>query len=358
MQKTSRSIIALWSLAMAAPLLITAQEKGTPLETIHYDKIYSHCLDGNVKAALPLLEVNMGSLDSTDLEFKNQFEKRFKWETDTSDYLKTKSSRIHDLHVIFRDYWREALLHPDENFERSMGQNAISFLTSNYDAAKNLQISPNNLGQVLADYIREQGYHTTSQVGKTGNIYDLLVWNKQRDTTYTFKIQKEKLTVKVVFMQDFVTLGWEEYATLGKYYPGGWATEDVIYCVEDAYDLESENFRISYLAHEGRHFLDKQKFPELKSVDLEYRAKLSELSLAEESLFDLIAHFTSNANPESTNPHPLANYRVIHHLSILLFQNDFEENMSRWKAVSTKKLNKTAYSLFKRDTRLRMQHIN
>ena len=42
---------------------------------------------------------------------------------------------------------------------------------------------------------------------------------------------------------------------------------------------------ISYLAHESRHFEDYQLFPKLKSADLEYRAKLTELSMANETLY-------------------------------------------------------------------------
>jgi len=89
-----------------------------------------------------------------------------------------------------------------------------------------------------------------------------------------FNLLDEELKVKVVLMTDFATLGWEEYATLGTYYPGGWATDDALYCVKDAYDLNSETFLVSYLAHESRHFSDYKLFDKkLSGAELEYRAK-------------------------------------------------------------------------------------
>lgn len=90
-------------------------------------------------------------------------------------------------------------------------------------------------------------------------------------------------------MDEFVTLGWTEFATMDKYHPGGWATDDALNCVKKAYDVSSETFLISYLAHEGRHCSDYKHFPKLRnSADLEYRAKLTELSMADSTLLQLI----------------------------------------------------------------------
>ncbi len=65
-------------------------------------------------------------------------------------------------------------------------------------------------------------------LARPAGLYDLLVWRTEKDTTYSFAVNKDRLTVKVVFMDDFITLGWEEYATLGKLYPGGWATDQAL----------------------------------------------------------------------------------------------------------------------------------
>ncbi|MGX1930389.1 hypothetical protein [Flagellimonas sp. 2504JD4-2] len=323
---------------------------------LDYAKIYAHCLDGDVKAALPLLDVPVSGLSEKDLKFKTDFEERFKGTVDASKYLKDGKSKIHELHLIFRDYWRQYLLDPNPKHERSLGMNTIGFLKTHFAEVRDKNITRDSLGYFLSQYIKGKGYMTTSSVNKTGGLYDLLVWRSQRDTTYAFSLKKEKIQTKVVFMTDFVTLGWEEYATLGKYYPGGWTANGTIFCVEDAYDLESENFQISYLAHEGRHFLDNAAFPGLDNADLEYRAKLSELSLAKTTLYDIIEGFISNANDQSENPHPLANYHVIKNLSDSLFDNNFEKDITQWKQMPLKKLSKAAYRLLKHNTRMLQKH--
>lgn len=152
-------------------------------------------------------------------------------------------------------------------------------------------------------------------------------------------------------MKNFLTLGWQEFATFGRSTPGGWATKDALYCVEDAYDLNSEDFLISYLCHEGRHFADYELFPGLHSVDLEYRAKLTELSLLEENLFESLYFFLQNANKTSLNAHSAANYFVIRDLSEQLFDSDFEQDIERWQAKDIIEIHSTSKKLLDRNTR-------
>lgn len=332
-----------------------AQIASEEISKLDYEKIYAHCLDGNVKSALPLLEIDNSQLSKKDIQFKKEFENRFKGIADSSEYLTGKKSKIQGLHSIFSDYWRQALLEPNETHDQLLGRRAVQFLKNNYSDVKNKNITRDSIGYFLSQFIKSKGYYTLESLDKTENIYDLLVWESERDTTYSFSLKKEKVKVKVVFMYNFVTLGWQEYATLGKYFPGGWAKDGAIYCVRESYDIESENFKISYLAHEGRHFLDKNTFPNLQSSDLEYRAKLSELSLAKNTLYDIIQNFASKANEQSENPHPLANYWVIHNLSKELLNVDFEKNLINWKKISPKKINNAAYRLLKNNTRALQQ---
>ena len=152
-------------------------------------------------------------------------------------------------------------------------------------------------------------------------------------------------------MDDFITLGWEEYATLGRYYPGGWTTTKELYCVKSAYDLKSEKFLISYLAHESRHFADYKLFPKLTSADLEYRAKLTELSLANSSLYQLLDFFIGNANARSENGHSLADYCVIRDLSKSLLNTGFEKDIGKWKQLSPDVINKGAAEILQANTK-------
>lgn len=330
---------------------VFAQKTTYEKETLDYDQIYSHALDANVKDIFPLLEINPELLNEKDALFVENFNNRFKFEEDRSEYLKVKTSRIHDLQLIVRDYWRKSLLEPSGNFDDVLAKEATAFLEKEYAPTKNVKITRDSLGYLVSEYIKSKGYHTTMEMGKTGRIFDLLVWESQRDSVYTFDLKNEEIQVKVVFMNDFVTLGWEEYATFGNRYPGGWATNNAIYCVEEVYDLESEKFRISYLAHEGRHFADKKKYPNLKGPDLEYRAKLSELSLAKERVYPLMKAFTANANKNSENPHPLANYCVIRDLSRLQFKTDFQKDAESWKTVPAKRINRMANRLLRKNTK-------
>ena len=151
-------------------------------------------------------------------------------------------------------------------------------------------------------------------------------------------------------MDNFITLGWEEYATLGKHYPGGW-TSDAIYCVKRAYDLKSEDFLVSLLAHEGRHFADNKLFPKLTSADLEYRAKFTELSIAKKTIYQLIDFFIDNANYESDNGHNIADYCVIRDLSKELFNVEFEKDKVKWHKINVLTINKIAYKLLQKNTK-------
>jgi len=225
------------------------------------------------------------------------------------------------------------------------------FLSPKYQlhlSDKNI-LPDDTLDVYLKKYILSSGYHTTG-FGKTGKFLDLLVWKSENDTTYKFSIYDEKINTRVVFMDDFVTIGWEEYATMGRAFPGGWATKQALYCVKKAYDLNSEDFLICYLCHEGRHFTDYKLFPKLTSADLEYRAKLTELSLLKAELFTTINDFINNANYDSDNGHSIADYCVIMDLSKALFNVDFENDMLKWKNLSPEKINKSAYELLKTNT--------
>lgn len=307
---------------------------------IDWTKISSRALDADVSSALILLDIDSTKLLSEkDKTRKQDFEKRFKFDDDISNYLENRSKYgINDLLKIYVSYWREALLNKSKNYDTTLSVNLLDFFKS-LNGTDNLNIAdsiiPDTLNSFVKNYINGKGLYTTG-FGMTGKLLDLLVWKSQIDTVYKIKLYSEELDVRVCFMQEFVTLGWEEYATFGVYYPGGWATGDALYCVRDAYDINSENFTVSYLSHEGRHFSDYKLFEnKLSGAELEYRAKLTELSLAKETSMKLISFFLSNANFESNNSHSIANYFVIRDLSKKIFKVDYEKDFKKWEALNT-----------------------
>ncbi|MFZ1685507.1 MAG: hypothetical protein WAU88_15425, partial [Candidatus Zixiibacteriota bacterium] len=131
----------------------------------------------------------------------------------------------------------------------------------------------------------------------------------------------------------------------------GWATHDALYCVRSAYDLTSEAFLVSYLAHESRHFADYKLFPKLQSADLEYRAKLTELSMADTILFQTIDFFIQNGNYDSENGHSIANFCVIRDLSEMLFQVECERDLDKWKALPIATIHASATAALQANTR-------
>jgi hypothetical protein len=322
---------------------------------LDYTKIYAFALDGDPKSALPLLEVNSSKkIASKDLKFKTDFENRFKFAADKSDFLETRKSKINQLLEIYRDYWRLSFLDKEKKNDTLIMKNVSSFLKTNYPPAKNVTLNEDSINVYQKKYIADLGYHTTG-FGKTGGLYDLLVWKTEKDTVYKLNYDGKETAIKIYFMDNFITLGWSEYATLGRYYPTGWATREALFCVKKAYDLKSETFRVSYIGHEGRHFADYQLFPKLKgigSADLEYRAKLTELSLySEDGLYKRIQFFINNGNYDSQNGHSIAAYCVIRDLSKSLFNNNFEKNLDKWKSISAKKINEAATQILKENTK-------
>ena len=320
---------------------------------VDYNKIFAYCLDGNITPALQILkQYDSAKLSGKVLQFKTEFEKRFNGTIDNSGYLESRKSQISELLLIFRNYWRISLLDNSRSYDSLLIKNLSSFLSSKYPLHidKNSILPDDTLDVYMKKYISSFGYYTTGY-GRTGKLLDLLVWKTQKDTTYTFSIYKEKISTSVVFMDDFITVGWEEYATLGRAYPGGWATTKALFCVRKAYDLKSEDFLICYLCHEGRHFTDYKLFPKLCSADLEYRAKLTELSLLKDALYRTIDEFINNANYNSENGHSVADFCVIRDLSKVLFNVEFEKDINKWKKVSTASINKSAYDVLAVNTK-------
>jgi hypothetical protein len=324
-----------------------AQSSKVDSVKINYKKIYGYALQANINAALTILKADSANLiTQKDKEFIKNFYNRFKYKEDKSSYLIERKSPIDSLMKFFRDYWRLSLKNDDQNYDTLIIRNISTFLAGKYHLnIVHNELPVDTLDLYMTKYIRTTGFYT-SGFGKTGKLYDLLVWRKERDTTYEFQIQKEKIRAPVVFMDGFISLGWEEYATLGKNYPGGWTTSSAIFAVSKAYDVKSEEFLVDLLAHEGRHFADSKLFPHLGGADLEYRAKLVELSLLKQSVYHTMEFFINESDHSNyENSHPFANYCLIRDLSKVIFGVEFEKNINKWKTVSYQQINAAAVKL-------------
>jgi hypothetical protein len=315
-------------------------------------KVISFALDGNIPKALELVNSQPEEkLIRRHAKARNGFNARFAHETDRSDYLTKRHSEIDSLLLIYMDYWRKSFLEHPKVHNELLRKNLSAYLGRNFPAAKKLRATDKDekFDKYLTAFIQSKGYHSTG-FGQTGRFYDLLVWKKQTDTVYNFTLNGQKIQTPVVFMEDFITLGWEEYATLDRAYPGGWAKPHALYCVKQSYDTGSESFLISYLAHEGRHFEDYKLFPKLETADLEYRAKLTELSLLDKKLIDVLTFFINNADAKTEDGHKRADYYVTRDLSKRLFNKEFESNIEAWKALPIVKIHKASAALLIENT--------
>ena len=145
--------------------------------------------------------------------------------------------------------------------------------------------------------------------------------------------------------------GWLGFATCDREHSTGWTTKDTLYCLRDSYDLDSERFRVSYLAHEAQHFSDLRRFPKLEQPELEYRAKLVELSRAEDSLYPLLEAFTRQSGTDRKSPHAFAGLRIAQHFSKALFGDDSaSQNPALWSGKSRRQIHEAALDLLRKST--------
>jgi hypothetical protein len=191
---------------------------------------------------------------------------------------------------------------------------------------------PVNVFEFIGQLFDERGIHFLDTPAPP--LRDLFLWQTEENTSYTVSLTDRTQKVRVTFMAGLYSVGWKQFATLGLVSTTGWVEGDRLYCVEWAYDRESENFEVSYLKHESRHLADFELFPELQSTDLEYRAKLTELVFASTSLMRLLDDFTNKSALNPDSPHTYANYRVTRDVYREISGAPFPESGNPWQQVS------------------------
>jgi hypothetical protein len=151
-------------------------------------------------------------------------------------------------------------------------------------------------------------------------------------------------------MSEIYSKGWKEFATLGLVSTTGWVEGTRLYCIDGAYDRNTENFRVSYLKHESRHLADFERCPGLPSVELEYRAKLTEIAFTSLTLHGLLDDFTNQSAPTPESPHAYANYRVTRDLYQAMYGEQLPEAGSPWQNVNAAAANRAARKLLRKNT--------
>lgn len=265
-------------------------------ENQYFESIYPFALRGEMKIVFNILDtINENKLTPKELELKERYYNRFINKNDEYEY-KVNDSTITNFVDIFHSYWCSILINneqikiADSLFIESMS----NYILTHSPALENISpiVVKNDLYNYGNEFLNEKGYFSNA-FGKTGQLYDLFLWKKEEVKNYSIELVNKTVTVKVHLMDDFISTGWSHYTTFGRKFASGWANREALFCVASAYDLESENYKISYLTHEGQHFSDYNHFPQLQQRDLEYRAKLIELIKSNKTTLELIRKFKS-----------------------------------------------------------------
>ncbi len=328
---------------------------------LNYRKIDAHCLNGEIRQALELVNVDtLGKITAKDKKFVRDFKLRFNQSEDRTPRIVSDEHPLNELVSLYLSYWRTSFFDKSPTIDSLFKISLSRFLSKELSTATKASDTENYLDSLMVKYIRAKGFNTAG-FGRTGGRYDLLVWKTERDTVYSVKLKGgEKIKARVIFMDDFVSNGWQGYASIGRRFPGGWTTGEAIYSVTKGYNLKSEQFRIGLVAHEARHFADYKLFPGLESADLEYRAKLVQMIMGrdENLLYSEIAGFIAGADEHSQNSHSAANFRIVRDMSMAIFKTSAETDINKWKGVKVKKINRVAYKFLKANTRELMKGIN
>jgi len=199
--------------------------------------------------------------------------------------------------------------------------------------------------KVFQEFFTERGYF--ANFGVTSPFPTLYLWKKQMNHVVDVELPEASVKMNVYEMDGIVTRGWYDYLTFGVIGAGGWVSDDGCYYFAEKYDVDSEDFKVSLLKHEGQHFYDKGMDSNMPSHELEYRAKLVELIyLQEQAVFNSFLAYMSD---EITNPHGHANKRIVAELSQMIFDEELVTDKERWSA-EYEKVSGMARQLFVADT--------
>jgi hypothetical protein len=248
--------------------------------------------------------------------------------------------------AAYREYWLRSL-----RAERPEPENEawlLATLNTRVEAEGGTgAASLDELEPKLEALIAAHGYHAL--LGMTRPLRELMLWKTETETRYDVRLPESTQAVTVVFLDGFASLGWAGFATCDRHHSGGWTKPDRLYAVRSAYDLTSENFRVSYLAHEAQHFADNRRFPKLEQqAELEYRAKLVELAVGQSSVYDLLDNFAVNISDDVSVPHSYANGRVVRDLGKRL--DPVAGKAPAWRDASIERINAAAADLLRDDT--------
>jgi len=246
-------------------------------------------------------------------------------------FIETKDERIVEFLRIYEDYLKWALSNEvtteeckeyiANKFKGFFPRLRLYSLFSKTLAWWTLCLSVNR-------YFKKRGYFVT--FGVTAPYPCLYLWSKQTVRKERIELPEGMVEIDVCEMDETVTKGWLDYLSMNKVGAGGWVTKKGSNYFKDKYDIDSDEFKISLLKHEGQHFFDLKKHPKMKGTDLEYRAKLTELVYHKdmETFFSFIERMADG--DDRAEPHAYANRKIVQALSERIFGSEMEKSHDLW----------------------------
>lgn len=312
------------------------------------ERFIALAIQGDLRDAPALFEALDSGTSISNRALSERFSERFIDRREPG--LPTSGNALIDAVTrVYREYWVDRLMQgsPHGAADKEPGQALLEALTKHGWHTHSGPADPDPYTLLDAALERQQVYAYT---GPAPPLQDLLIWNTQTETAFEVELTDTVRSVNVVFMSDFHSQGWKHFATLGLATTTGWVEDGTLYCVEWAYAPGTEAFDVSYLKHETRHLADLERFPGLPSVDLEYRAKLTELAFAGSTQRRLLDDFTAKSAANPRSPHAEANDRVTRDLWHQLYGKPFPGGDQAWMSVSRDKVSRAARRLLERNT--------
>jgi hypothetical protein len=314
------------------------------------DRYISLALQGDLSRAESLFaSMNPNTVSISDVELAARFQARFIEQSE--NLLPSTGDDFSDAVIsAYRKYWILTLIGDMSSQEgEDFLESSLRQVLSKRNKAE-FSSPSTSVFELVGEIFDAKGVHYLDT--RAPPLRDLFLWKTEETRKYPVRLTDRTQKVSVTFINDMYNSGWKQFATLGLVATTGWVEGSQLYCVEGAYDRSSENFEVSYLKHEARHLADLERFPELQSADLEYRAKLTELAFASASTRQLLDDFTSKSALNPASPHAWANYRVTRDVYQEVFGEPFPESGDAWQEISMQSVNATARDLLRRDTEM------
>jgi hypothetical protein len=209
------------------------------------------------------------------------------------------------------------------------------------------------VGDQIQAEVSKRGLHVL--LGRTQPLREFMVWRKQTIEHRLVNLPEGgPFPVTVTFLDDLLLRGWGYYATCGRSASGGWATNDGLFAVVPSYqNLTDEIFSVRFVAHESQHFADKHAFGNLESWELEYRAKLVELVLANKSQGSTLQLICENRGEDKNAPHAYADSRVVTEIDGRLKLSGGIEGICGTSSVSGQAIRDVAKAILLEDSKKR-----